>query len=361
MPQIVSGTDTSRLRSSFDVDFFEVATTVPAVQRAFQQDPHLEDLKDAVEGRVLEKKGKATVRYVIGRRYDRVEIYEFEVGGMIAPFIVVVRDGLEYDTRTMGLGEYSAFYQYWMVTRLPRRSLLLLDEPEAFLPPRAQTALINVLAREVSATKSTAIIATHSPNVLANVDENGLVAILSSTAYPPTFVTGEATRTHLQQLGNVRGIRGLLLVEDRAARQLVRFALVTNRRSLMPYIDVLSCGSDEDVLGIVHRLPVEFSRLRVAPILDGDMRQKYAHHLPPPLFLPFDQPPDAVLQRKAEDHHEAVAASLGVEPHEFQMALHEVGGLDHHDWSLELARRFGLEDDELMVKPRSARLGRSRP
>ena len=47
----------------------------------------------------------------------------------------------------MGLGEVSALYIYWCLSRAAENSILIVDEPETYLAHNSQSALIDVLAK----------------------------------------------------------------------------------------------------------------------------------------------------------------------------------------------------------------------
>ena len=93
----------------------------------------------------------------------------YHVGRAKAPLQDVIAgtrapDGEDWDGRSHGEG-FLAFFR----TRLVRRGLFLLDEPEAALSPQSQLGLIAMM-KEAVADGAQFVIATHSPILMAAPD-----------------------------------------------------------------------------------------------------------------------------------------------------------------------------------------------
>jgi predicted ATPase len=97
------------------------------------------------------------------------------IGATFAP------DGQDWDSRSHG-ESFLAYFQ----SRLVRRGLFLLDEPEAALSPQSQLGLIAMM-KEAVAEGSQFIIATHSPILMAAPDS----VVISFDRSPPAPVPFE--------------------------------------------------------------------------------------------------------------------------------------------------------------------------
>jgi len=77
-------------------------------------------------------------------------------------------------------------------------SLILIDEPELYLHPTLEIALLDMLKTVLSVTKSYAVIATHSPVMVREIDKDA-VSILrkregrTAVHRPPFQTLGEST------------------------------------------------------------------------------------------------------------------------------------------------------------------------
>ncbi|MEZ8448971.1 AAA family ATPase [Vibrio splendidus] len=70
-----------------------------------------------------------------------------------------------------------------LVAEIEDESLIIIDEPELYLHPTLEVALINMLKKLLSETKSSAIIATHSPLIAREVARDGIVILKNNNGY----------------------------------------------------------------------------------------------------------------------------------------------------------------------------------
>lgn len=80
-----------------------------------------------------------------------------------------------------------------LVAEVEDESLVILDEPELYLHPAMEIALINMVKALLKSTKSNAIVATHSSILAREVERLGIVVLRReeerTTATPPPFET----------------------------------------------------------------------------------------------------------------------------------------------------------------------------
>ncbi|NVJ62499.1 MAG: AAA family ATPase [Gammaproteobacteria bacterium] len=70
-----------------------------------------------------------------------------------------------------------------LVAEIEDESLIIIDEPELYLHPTLEVALINMLKKLLGETKSSAIIATHSPLIAREVARDGIVILKNKNGY----------------------------------------------------------------------------------------------------------------------------------------------------------------------------------
>lgn len=105
--------------------------------------------------------------------------------------LVFLKDG-----KAVPLSSGQTIYSYLLpclVAEIEDESLLILDEPELYLHPAMEIGLINMLKTLLEATKSNAIIATHSSILAREVERSGVVILRKegekTTATNPGFET----------------------------------------------------------------------------------------------------------------------------------------------------------------------------
>jgi predicted ATP-dependent endonuclease of OLD family len=146
------------------IDFSKHSTHLSSI---FTDITHLDEELAAIEARVASTKELEMLSYIVGKNYSELKTYELEFSeyGEV-PYFEVVSNGVQYNSKTMGLGELSVHYVLWHLQRIARDSIILIEEPETYLAPRSQEALINVLAKLSIEKNVWIVLTTHSPNIL---------------------------------------------------------------------------------------------------------------------------------------------------------------------------------------------------
>ena len=109
--------------------------------------------------------------YILNKHYEFVEIYEIDdyQDEDLFPIVIVKENGSTYDTRTMSLGEISVLTIFWSLNHAAVGSIVLLDEPEIYLSPVSQGALMDYLATACVQKQLSVILTTHSPQMFARL------------------------------------------------------------------------------------------------------------------------------------------------------------------------------------------------
>src|SRR5690606_31701595 len=116
-----------------------------------RSDANFADLLEGIDPILLSDVELGLARFIVGRNYERIEIFEVSDSSFDGPlpYMRVRAHGVTYETLDMGYGEIAAIYLLWALRRAAGGALILIEEPETFLSPRAQTALVDVIARYV--------------------------------------------------------------------------------------------------------------------------------------------------------------------------------------------------------------------
>lgn len=345
------GSDLSALGPTIDVAFINPADAAIQQRSILSKQTNLEEYLEQLEAKVSTSAELAQLEYILRRKYD--EILTFEIPDLagddnVLPFFKVKAGKSSYSSVTMGLGELAVHLLLWQLARCRERSILLLEEPETFIAPFSQAALLNVLA-DVSVRRNIwTIFTTHSPDLLRSVPLSHIRLVTR---------TGEAaaveTPDRESQLREVLGVeiftRGLVFVEDSVSAQFLRLLFEHFGFRWVREVEVVVAGSDGQIYGALKALPSVIRRIWFAGVVDGDQRGKSVGGLWPVVFLPGDAAPEVLFRQAAEEAPEKVAEFSQRSLKDVQRILSTNAGIDHHDWLVECSKHFGMEFNQLVM------------
>ncbi|MFE5837315.1 hypothetical protein [Arthrobacter sp. NPDC056493] len=310
----------------------------------------------------LDQKMIETLGRVIGRDYESVQWFSLEFepnedyresflwpgGQILVPHFRVKHNGVEYSSLEMGLGEFSVHLLFWVfeIYRDTKDLSVLLDEPDAYLPPVTAERLVSRLIQAANMRNWTLTIATHSESIIELACENDSFVLLRSgedgiEAYGSQDYGVEIA----SELLPPRGVSVVLFCEDESAAAVTRAILQTHKGWLAASTAVAWKDGDGYLRMLAKHLPRHKGMsISFGLVFDGDQRGKVADAEPatgwPSLFLPSQVSPDALFRSLAAKPA-ALAAALGAESHRIGFALDALQGSDDHDWVNGICNRLG--------------------
>lgn len=278
---------------------------------------------------------------ILGRTYDLAKMAITRVDGKrLVP--VVSLQGKTYSGFHQGAGETTI--AELLERDIPQYSLVLIDEVESSLHPRAQRRLIRDLAEKCRENEWQVVLTTHSPYVLEELPLEARAYILQAPTGRREIIYGVSPEFAMNKMDEVPHYECDLYVEDaRAARMLIEI-LTAHDADLaiacqpIPY-GAASVGQALGQMVAANRFP------RASCVfLDGDRGPSEGC-----LLLPGDDAPErVVLEALRERRWEGIDKRVGrpypdvVDAFSRAMAL-----ADHHEWIREAARRLFLGGDDL--------------
>ena len=234
--------------------------------------------------------------YLLGRDYSSIEVAELDATdesieiealteharGMgralsfrsdVIPYFQVARDGRIFTSQQLSQGELAGLTLVWALNQLPKSTLTLIDEPEAFMSPLSAERVLDVIAYYAHRNSCPGIVATHSylgivksPSshvVLLDIQHDGNVALKPGDP---------VALWRTLRLASPKPI--LLAVEDRAAEQWLRNLLIRAEFEHYDSCAVIRAGDASAV-----RIAAKFPRTAEYPLfvygfLDGDERRE---------------------------------------------------------------------------------------
>lgn len=335
-------------RPEREVDFLSLGRILPAhevrgVRSAFSNQ------QGQLQTNLLDERNRQFLSYIIGKEYARAEVqqngrYSFQNCHADAA----------YTGFNMGCGESCIIALLYLLQRMSRGGLLVIEEIESGLHPQAQIRLAEVLIKIALQKQIQIICSTHSETFLDALPRQARL-VLKKLADGHSVIEAPSTRFAKYEMTGEAQPEVIIYCEDEAAAFLVEEALPQNLRLR---VKVQAVGSDATVIrqGISHiRSGFEMQSLCV---LDGDAthpdikgwitsERGHLHDITPRyILLPGDNfPPERWVaeQLRIIEYRRAFANQFScslADAQRYAEALHV--DLDHHDLGYVLNRLTNL-------------------
>jgi energy-coupling factor transporter ATP-binding protein EcfA2 len=304
-------------------------------------------LKEGIEPFELDPDALSFLKMICRKEYSSVKVYEIGISGdRYYPHFEVVEGAVSYNGEDMGSGEHSAFYLAWRLSTAPPGSVVLLEEPEALLPPASHDQMCAMISTFAQKRNLLPVFTTHSSGIvefLADGDVISLSRIDGRTMIPSST---EAKAQVLAKLGLLARKPIIGLVEDAVGRAVVEEVL-----ELFGFSEVLDASLvtvSEGAGGIktlLEMLASEQVASGVFGFLDGDMETeaKKWRSKDRLLFLPLTKSPEIEMLAALEANPKEFAVSANRAEGRVVRELERSAGKDHHDRFVAVADALGLE------------------
>lgn len=223
---------------------------------------------------------------VMGREYDSARMALSDVDdGREVP--VVSRSGYEYSGFHQGSGEITI--AELLGKDIPKYSLLLIDEIESSLHPRAQRRLIRDLAEQCRLQEAQVILTTHSPYVLEELPLDARTYILESGGTKST-VTGISPEFAMTKMDDDIHPECDLYVEDFAAQVMLEEILAKHGKDVFIRCSVVPYGAASVGYSLGEMVANKRFKRPTCVFLDGDTQI-----MPGCIALPGGDAPEQVI------------------------------------------------------------------
>jgi len=176
---------------------------------------------------------------VMGRTYDAAKMAICEVDDK-REIPVLIKDGRAYSGFHQGSGETTV--AELLQVDLPKYSLILIDEIESSLHPRAQRRLIRDLAEKCREREAQIILTTHSPYILEELPFKARNYILETQGTKKLMI-GVSPQFAMTQMDDEQHPECELYVEDPAAKTMLGEILAAHARGLFPRCSIVPYGA----------------------------------------------------------------------------------------------------------------------
>ena len=277
---------------------------------------------------------------VMGKQYDAAGISLTDVDEKKSVPVLMV-SGSRYSGFHQGAGEMAA--AELLAAEYPRYGLVVIDEIETSLHPRAQRRLIRDLATVARLQEIQIVVSTHSPFILNELPEHARAYIINSTS-GRRVVTGVSPEFAMTKMDEEEHPECDIYVEDDRSAALLNEIIVSADRDTSARVTFVPCGAASvgRALGIM-RSEDRFPNPTLV-FLDGDQAPSAGCHL-----LPGEDAPERVVFEYLSDHEwEGICERIGRQFADTSDALNQAMTLgDHHDWPRQAANGLRLSSDHL--------------
>lgn len=151
----------------------------------------------------------------VARTWPSLEIKSLElpnIGDKDTPLALIVRDGdFSAEVAWMGHGLQMWLQTIWFLTRNTSASVLILDEPDVYMHADLQRKLVRMLLGD----SRQFIIATHSPEMLSEVQAESVVILDRKKSRSTAATTSAIVQQLLQHVGSVHNLSLARLANQR--------------------------------------------------------------------------------------------------------------------------------------------------
>lgn len=277
---------------------------------------------------------------ILGHKYDQAKMALASVD-LERRIPVLMRTNSAYSGYHQGQGETTI--AELIQADLPKYGLVLIDEIESSLHPRAQRRLIRDLASMCREREIQIILTTHSPYVLEELPKEARIQIFEQDGQRQAMI-GVSPEFALSRMDDVQHPECELYVEDQAAATLVTEMLSQRDRDLATRTRVTTYGAASVGYQLGQMVAGKRFPHAAGVFLDGDCAPADGC-----CILPGDEAPEVVIfEDLAKIEWGDIWIRLLRDASVISDACNSSVILsDHHDWVPEAARRLMVGDNIL--------------
>lgn len=303
------------------------------------------DITNGLGSLTLDPSMLAEVNYILHRDYNSIIVYEVDGDSNTIPFFEVSYGNDRYDSRTMGSGEISALYIWWALNRASNSSIILIEEPEAFLSAASQRTLSNHLVALAMKKQLCVVISSHSPYLISSLPRD-CVHFLSRGQNGLHLVSDQPPPVLLANLGIEPAITSIVFVEDAMGLELVRAVLEKNDPALSRRIHIEVRNGEGEITRALRVTQTISGPIRFIGAYDGDQRNSLVPDVQEhSLFLPGTEPIEKIFKDMVVRNPQALGKALG--GRNIDAIIDGLEGANIHDWYEGVSKEVGLTKPQL--------------
>jgi len=284
------------------------------------------------------------LKHILSRNYEtaRFVVPDVDVQKKVG---LLRHGGFEISQFHQGAGEDTTQDLMMALQNMPNNSLILIDEVEASLHPRAQRRLVRFLLWFSRQKRAQIVMTTHSSAIFEELPREARILLLAETT-GKSIIYGASSEFALTKLDDETTPSVTLFVEDYEAKILLR-EIIRNHEdghNILPLVSIQPVGP-ADVVQMLGRIGAD-NKLPYKSIafIDGDYDETVGCYK-----LPGNEAPERVVfgcfhqnrWRKLDERFGIGAGSL------FNYLNDSITDPDHHNWTKIVGDRIKIGSDEI--------------
>ena len=274
--------------------------------------------------------------HILGRDYSNARFVQPDVDPKREVGLLTREIG-EISQFHQGAGEDATLDLFRVLQEIPNTSLLIIDEIEASLHPRAQRRLIGFLVMLSRQKRIQVILSTHSPYILQELPREARLLLLSGRSSLEVLY-GISPEFAMSRLDDMVHPELNIFVEDRESEILLREIIVSEEdgADILPRVAITAAGP-ANVIQILGGLAYE-NKLpqKSLAVVDGDKEAGKGC-----IRLPGEEAPEVVVFRELQNknwHHLPDRFGIGA-GRLFDYLEDAMRNPDHHQWNSKVGDR----------------------
>ena len=326
-------------RISRNVYFLDISRTLP-LDATVGYAKLAKQAQEEVSDVVLSDENRAELSYILGRdyasaRFAKTDYDQSKEVGLLG------RNFGEISQFHQGAGEDATLDLFQVLESLPNYSLLIIDEVEASLHPKAQRRLMKFLLKFSRIKRIQIVVSTHSPYILSELPTEARILLLPNEQDELAIITNVSTEFAMSKIDDSDNPEIYLYVEDDESSTLIYEIIKHNDPDdlLIPRIKAVVVGPANVVqtmgnLSNLNQLPIPG-----LGVLDGDIEDS-----PGCIKLPGDTAPEIYIYNSLKDMNwPNLDSRFGIGAGTLFNILEEAVLLpDHHDWNKYVGDRIRM-------------------
>lgn len=274
-------------RPTRNVNFIDLSRIQPIIARMGYRKLANPVLREK-EANLFEKSSLDRYSNIMGRKYASARMALTNADTRRRIPVVGLKDGIVYSGYHNGAGEVT-IAEFLQVD--PKQySLLLIDEIESSLHPRAQRRLIRDLAEKCRQLDLQIILTTHSPYILEELPLSGRLYIINDADDDRTVVRGVTPEFAMTKMDEENYPECDVYVEDQRSAALVKEILVKYSKESVLRCAFIPFGSAQVGCSLGQMVSKNCFPRPSCVFLDGDQEMAVGCHI-----LPGEDAPERVV------------------------------------------------------------------
>lgn len=312
------------------------------------KDVDVDVLKEGVPSSEFTQEAREMVSMICQKNFTRVVVYETEgEEDRVAPLFEAETATGTYDSRTMASGELSVLYLAWAINRIPEQGIILIEEPEAYLPPGSHASVFGLICAATVRRRLGLVVTTHSAEIASQVAKTNLICVRTQAGLSLLPSSANAKHRVLSRLGLQPQRSAVLFVEDDAAKIVLGEILAMFDFAITSSVEIVTSNGAGRVRTTLRSLPKGIQSFSFLGILDGDMAAEAGGWdiKDSLLFLPFDVGIEQEFLDCIADRPESLGRTVNRTKAQVEEQLAHMPGHDPHDRFKHLADSLGVPLD----------------